>query len=81
MTSAEAQRQILKHLVDLNRPEAMINALDALQQILDYEKTFEIVNEMQNNNLIKIVYCVAPSIIHVQLTRVGRHGYQNNSTA
>jgi len=38
------------------------------------------VNEMQNNNLIKIIYCVSPSIINVQLTRIGQHWYQNNST-
>ena len=81
MGIAEAEKKVLKQLVELNRPEAMTNAMVALQPAMDYEQAFEIVNEMQNKNLVKIVYCVAPNVINIQLTRVGQQWYLNNQQA
>lgn len=79
MITAGTEKTILKFLVDLNRPEAMANAIEVLQRTLDYDHAFGIVNEMQNKNFIKIVYCVSPDVINVQLTRVGQQWYLNNS--
>lgn len=78
MVIVEAEKKVLKNLVELNRPEAMTNAMVVLQPSMGYEKAFEIVNEMQNKNLVKIVYCVAPHVINIQLTRVGQQWYLNN---
>ena len=71
MSLSETEIKILKHLVELGRPEAMGNAKEVIPPTLDYETAFEIINNMDNKNLIKLVYCVSPNIINVQLTLLG----------
>lgn len=65
-------KNILAALVAENRPEAMVNAVAVAGQALTYEEVFQTVMQMENNNYIKLVYCQFPSVINVQLTRVGK---------
>lgn len=81
MSEKEARLKIVKRLIDLGRQEAMANAMEALDPSIEFETAFSMVNEMQNENLIKLVYCVPPAVINVQLTRVGLDWYQNKSRA
>jgi hypothetical protein len=36
-----------------------------------YEQVFESIMKMENQNLVKLVYCQHPAIINVQATLVG----------
>ena len=78
MTLTESESQILKHLIESGRPEPMENAMGILNPTKDFGSTFEIANEMQNKNLVKLVYCVHPNTINVQLTLVGEKKYQDH---
>jgi hypothetical protein len=70
--SPELTRNILAALVAENRPEAMVNAMQVAGSSLAYEEVFRVVMEMENNNHVKLVYCQFPTLINVQLTRVGK---------
>ncbi len=70
--SPELTRKILAALVAENRPEAMVNAMQVAGSSLAYEEVFRVVMEMENNNHVKLVYCQFPTVINVQLTRVGK---------
>ena len=81
MALTQTEIQILKYLVELGRPEAMANAKELISPTIDYENAFELVNDMNNKNLIKLVYCVSPNMINVQLTLFGEKEYQNFAEA
>ena len=81
MALTQTEIQILKYLVELGRPEAMANAKELISSTIDYEYAFELVNDMNNKNLIKLVYCVSPNMINVQLTLFGEKEYQNCAEA
>jgi hypothetical protein len=69
----ELAKDILRALVAENRPEAMVNAVKVAGNELTYEQIFQAVMEMENKNLVKLVYCQFPAIINVQLTLVGKN--------
>ena len=71
----EFETNILKALVAVDRPEAMVNATKSADPEVAYETIFAAVMEMENKNYIKLVYCQAPTVINVQLTLVGRDAY------
>ena len=66
------QRMILEALVAEGRPEAMVNAARVAGTEASYEQVFALVMDMENQNLIKLVYCQFPAVINVQLTLVGK---------
>ena len=63
---------ILEALVAEGRPEAMVNAVRVAGTAASYEHVFSVVVDMENRNLIKLVYCQFPAVINVQLTLVGK---------
>lgn len=65
------QTDILQALVAEGRPEAMVNAVKIAGTGSSYEQVFQTIMEMENQNLVKLVYCQHPSIINVQATLVG----------
>ncbi len=66
------QQQILNALLSEGRPEAMVNAMSATGSSSSYEQVFREVMDMENRNLIKLVYCQFPGVINVQITLVGQ---------
>ena len=75
MSTQEIEHAILKALIGEGRPEAMINAMQAVPNEA-YENVFETVVGMQNSNYIKLVYCTHPKVINIQLTRVGENAFK-----
>lgn len=69
--SVNLEQNILRALVAENRPEAMVNAVKIAGSELSYEQVFAAIMEMENKNYLKLVYCMHPTIINVQLTLVG----------
>lgn len=73
---ANLETRILKVLVDEGRPEALANAMKAARAGEDYDLVFETAITMQNKDYLKILYCVFPSVVNVELTRVGQSAYK-----
>lgn len=74
------QMSILQALSAEGRPEAMVNAVKIAGPGFSYENIFHTIMEMENNNLVKLVYCQHPSIINVQVTLVGQEAAKRNNT-
>jgi len=74
--AASLETRILKVLVDEGRPEAMANAMKAAMPGETYDAVFETAIAMQNSDYLKILYCVFPSVVNVELTRVGQSAYK-----
>lgn len=79
MDVRKAQNEVLKHMVELRRPEPMANVMEILNHQIDYQEGFDLANEMQNKDFIKIIYCVFPNVINVQLTLIGKKEHENTS--
>jgi hypothetical protein len=73
---ANLETRILKVLIDEGRPEAMANAMKAIKEGETYDLVFETAIEMQNKDYLKILYCVFPGVVNVELTRVGQSAYK-----
>jgi hypothetical protein len=65
------EQDILRALVAEGRSEAMVNAMKIAGPGESYERVFESIMKMENQNLVKLVYCQHPAIINVQATLVG----------
>ena len=74
--AATLETRILQVLVDEGRPEAMANAMKAAIPGETYDVVFETAIAMQNSDYLKILYCVFPSVVNVELTRVGQTAYK-----
>ena len=74
--SSVIENSILTALGETGRPEAMINAMQAAGSDAAYEKVFEIVMGMEHKNFVKLVYCVHPNVINIQMTLVGESAYR-----
>ena len=74
--AAKLETRILQVLVDEGRPEAMANAMKAAIPGETYDVVFETAIAMQNSDYLKILYCVFPSVVNVELTRVGQTAYK-----
>ena len=67
-----AQKEILGNLVVLGRTGGMVNVIGVLKGAT-YQEAFDIANEMQNSDWIKIIYCsFNANIINVELTLKGK---------
>ncbi len=77
MSYQEIEQKILNALIREDRPEAMINAMQAVAPNENYDNVFEAVIAMQNKNYVKVVYCTHPNVINIQLTLVGETAFQN----
>lgn len=73
----DIQQQILQALLFEGRPEAMVNAVKVSGPPHSYEEVFNEVMDMENRNLVKLVYCQFPAIINVQITLVGQEAARN----
>jgi len=74
MAQNNLERRVLKLLVDEGRPEAMANAMKAADGET-YDTVFETAIAMQNKDYVKILYCVFPNVVNVELTKVGQSAY------
>ena len=74
MDARSAQSKILQDLVSLGRAGGMVNAVSAIRDhTTDYQKAFDIANDMQNKDWIKVIYCSADAnLINVELTLKGK---------
>ena len=71
MNSTDATLEILRAMIATGREEPMINIVEVLKGGMTFEGAFHLANEMQNKNLVKLVYCAHPKVVNVQLTLVG----------
>ena len=75
MNVRTAQKEILGNLVALGRAGGMVNVIGVLNSA-DYQEAFDIANEMQNSDWIKIIYCsFNANIINVELTLKGKEEF------
>ena len=77
MNTHQAQTEILSNLVGLGREGGMCNVIAIVKnQTSEYQMAFNIANEMQNLDWIKIIYCsFQANIINVELTLKGKQEY------
>ena len=78
----QIQTEILAHLVGLGREGGMSNVMVLVKnQMPEYQKAFDIANEMQNLDWIKIIYCSPQTnIINVELTLKGKQEFARRLT-
>ncbi len=67
----DIQQSILRALAAEGRSEAMVNAVKIAGPGFSFEEVFSIIMDMENRNLVKLLYCQHPAIINVQGTLVG----------
>ena len=69
------QTEVLANLAGLGREGGMCNVMVIVKES-EYQQAFDIANEMQNLDWIKIIYCSPQTnIINVELTLKGKQEY------
>lgn len=63
-------------MVEFGRPEPMANIMELFNHQIDYQPGFDLAHEMKNKNFVKIIYCVFPNVINIQVTLIGKQEHE-----